>query len=480
MAPTKKEDPNWDAEDARNSVIRWVALPIANAMGPNVHDPRSGEVLSAHVIFWNDLLAYMERAYFIQAGSADKRVTQLPLSDDVVGELIRSTVTHEIGHTLGLRHNNRASTAYTVKNLRDPVFMNNNGTNASIMSYGRFNSVAQPKDGVTSFVPKLGPYDFFAIEWGYKPLGKKDANEEFAELDMMAARQLKEPLLTFGGEDTAAFLDPDVLTENIGKERIEATKLSLASLERAAGRLIPATTKLGEDYDVLQETYYQLITQRAQYIGSVVKLIGGVRETRYLGGRGGDTFVRTTPREQQAAIKFLLDDALTTPKWLTDPRVLNRISMINATGPVVNAQKYILGEMLQPIRFKVMEDAESLTPGSGMTANDYLTRVQKSVFREAAQPNPKVDIYRRELQREYIEHLKIFSGEVQRFKSFSMLISSLLTELTMDLRPAAMQGMKDLKSELSAAEQRATDKPTRLHFAQLARELDKILKIRGS
>lgn len=480
LAPTKTEDPQWDAEDARHSVIRWVALPIANAMGPSILDPRTGEVLSAHVIFWNDLLAFLGRSYFIQAGSSDQRVTQLPLSDEVMGELLRASVTHEIGHTLGLRHNNRASTAYRVKDLRNPSFMNSNGTNASIMSYGRFNSVAQPKDGVTSFVPKLGPYDFFAIEWGYKPLGKKDANDEIAELDKMAARQLTEPLLLFGGEDVAAFLDPDVLTENIGKERVESTKLSLSSLERAAARLIPATTRLGEDYDVLQETYYQLITQRAQYIGSVVKIIGGVRETRYLGGRGGDTFVRTTPKEQQAAIKFLLDDALTTPKWLTDPRVLNRISIINATGPVVDAQKYILSEMLQPIRFKVMEDAESLAPGSGMTANHYLNRVQKSVFREAAQHHPKVDIYRRELQREFIEHLKTFSGDVQKFKSLNMLISSMLTELTMDLRPAAIQGMKDLRAELTAAELRTSDKPTRLHFAQLARELDKILKIRGS
>jgi Met-zincin/Domain of unknown function (DUF5117)/Domain of unknown function (DUF5118) len=483
-APTKAEDPDWDAEDARYSVIRWVALPVQNAMGPHVNDPRSGEVISAHVVFWHDILKLMEQLYFVQAGTADKRVNTLPLSDELMGELLRYVAAHEVGHTLGLRHNHRASSAYSVRQLRDPAFTNSHGTVASIMAYGRFNSVAQPSDGVTSFVPKIGPYDNFAIEWGYKPLhdnalNKKTAEAEIAELDLMAARQIDDPLLRFGGEDMAATFDPEVLTENIGRERIDATKLSMASLERAAARLIPATTRLGEDYTTLQSTYRMLISQRFNYLSSVVKQIGGVRENRFLGGRGGDSFTRTTPKEQKAAIRYLLDDALITPKWLTDPAVLNRIRVFDVAAPVITTQNQILTSMMSPLRFRLLEDAEMVKHGSGMEANQYLATIQSGVFRELKTAKPVVDVYRRELQRAYIEQLKGFSGETQRINNANAAQAFMTSDISIDLRPAAIQSLKDLKRDLTSARPNVVDQPTRLHIAQLDREITQILRIRG-
>ncbi len=169
-APDRSEDPTWDPEDARWSVIRWVAEPIANAMGPNVHDPRSGEVISAHIIFWHDVVKLSQLWYFVQCTAVDSRARKLPLPDELTGELLRYIAAHEVGHTLGLRHNHRASQAYSIKQLRDPAFTAKHGSVASIMSYGRFNYVAQPEDGVKHLIPVIAPYDYFAIDWGYRPI----------------------------------------------------------------------------------------------------------------------------------------------------------------------------------------------------------------------------------------------------------------------------------------------------------------------
>src|SRR5262249_1262107 len=156
-APSKAEDPNWDAEDARYSVIRWVADPTQNAMGPHVHDPRSGEVISAHIIFWHDIVKLTQLWYFVQCSPLDERCKKLPLPDELTGELLRYVSAHEVGHTLGLRHNHRASGAYTINQLRDPKFTEKHGSVASIMSYGRFNYVAQPEDKVKQLLPVIAP-----------------------------------------------------------------------------------------------------------------------------------------------------------------------------------------------------------------------------------------------------------------------------------------------------------------------------------
>ena len=286
-------------------MIRWVAFKMENAMGPHVHDPRSGEIISAKMVLWHDVLKLIEDWYFVQCGALDSRARKLPLPEEMIGEGLRYVVAHETGHQLGLRHNHKASSAYTVKELRSPGFVEKNGTTSSIMSYGRFNYVAQPEDGVKGLLPRIGPYDFFAIEWGYKPLPEAESPEaEKPILDRMAARQIKNPWLQFGGEDGPALIDPTVKTESIGSDSIEATALGMKNLSRVIEQLVPGTTKLGEDYMALKNMYEAVLDHWHRWMGSVVKIVGGVVETRTLGGRGEESFKRVPERNRRGLFSF--------------------------------------------------------------------------------------------------------------------------------------------------------------------------------
>jgi hypothetical protein len=405
-APSEHEDPSWDPEDARHSVIRWVAEPTQNAMGPNVHDPRSGEIISSHIIFWHDIVKLVQLWYFVQCGGSDARVTRLPLPDEVIGDALRYVCCHEVGHTLGLRHNHRASQAFTVAQLRDAKFTDAHGTVASIMSYGRFNYVAQPEDKVRSYLPKLGPYDLFAIDWGYRPIQAKSPEDERVTLDGWASRQVKEPWLRFGGEDGPATVDPSVLTENIGSDVFEATLLGLKNLDRVLDKLVAATTRTGEDFTLLQEAYQAILRHRAGWFGAVEKQVGGVLENRILGGREGMSFVRIPAEQQQKAVKFLLEHAFQTPKKLLSPAIVNRFKYASVAADIMSQQKTLLTGLLSGRRFHLLMDAEVVNHQKTYTALQFLNDVQDGVWSELRLEQPAVDTIRRGLQRTYLEHLK--------------------------------------------------------------------------
>jgi hypothetical protein len=481
-APTAEEDPTWDPEDARWSVIRWVANTTQNAMGPNFHDPRSGEILSAHVIFWHDILKLNQLWYFVQCSALDKRAQKLPMPDEVVGELMRYVTCHEIGHTLGLRHNHRASQAYSIQQLRDPVFTATHGSVASIMSYGRFNYVAQPEDKVVKLLPVLGPYDVFAIEWGYKAIpGVKRPEDEIAKLDEWASRQIKEPWLRFGGEDGPASVDPTVLTENIGSDPVQATAMGLKNINRVLDHLMSATTFKGEDYALLEEAYAAILTHQRAWYGAVVKRVGGVNEQRSLGGRGDLTFQRVPKYQQKEAVLFLLDHAFTPPKRMLNPAIISQFRHSGVANDVLAMQKTLLQSLLTSARMNRLFDAEVLDPNDAYTVVELVGDLQGGLWSELTAEHPKIEPMRRELQRDYLDILK---------KEFDKTAPAAAGagapgagpvgkkdqgDRVSELRSVARSSLRELSRKIAAAIPKVTDVATLAHLEDVQSEIEAVL-----
>jgi len=507
-APTEKEDPTWDPEDVRYNVIRWTPSGRQNAMGPAVVDPRSGEVISSHAIFWHDVLRLAETWYFTQAAASDPRAQRLPLPDDLMGELLQYIATHEVGHALGLRHNFKAAAAVSVAELRDPKWTARWGTSASIMSYARFNYVAQPGDGA-NLIPKFGPYDYFAIDWGYREFhSEMTCDDEWPMLDALAAHQAEDPMLRFGGEDSAAIADPTISTNVIGSDPIAAAELGLRNVDRIAGFLVPATTQKGQGYTLLADKYLALVGQRHRELAYVSRLVGGIEETRYQAGRGGPPFTSVPPERQRQAVRFLVENAFSAPSALMNPDVLRRIQPSGGSEALTGSATDLMRGLVDPDVFQRMAEASAVAQ-TRYVGVDLLTDLNDGLFSELDADKPKVSLFRRDLQRNYLTVLLSAAGVVRdpirsstAIDSESNYADSGSISVSMQKRDAARSvyspladladqyrrgsgrpseyrssiraGVAQLYQKIDAAIQKVDDTETLLHLRELRAELSQV------
>lgn len=448
-APTEKEDPNWSPEDARYSVIRWAPLPIENAMGPSTVDPRSGEIINAHIIMWHNVLKLGIDWYFAQAAAADKRAQRLPFPDDLTGEILRFVVAHEVGHTLGLQHNGKSSGMVPVKNLRDAAWTKANGTAGSIMDYARFNYVAQPGDGANLF-PLVGPYDKFAIKWGYQQVsGAYNPSDETRILDALAAEQVRNPLLRF--YDNFNSYDPTSMSEALGDDAVNASTYGVKNLQRIMGFVQPASTKLGEDYSELERLYGAVFGQYSLYVSHVTQMVGGVIQTDYRAGRGGDVFVPLEKSRQKAAVGWLMANVIETPNWLVPKSILAKLAPTGAQNRILAAQNRVFNGLWNQARISRMLDNEINNGSSAYSVAEMLADVRKSVWRELGDASPKISVYRRAMQRAYV----------------SSTIGRLATP-TSELRGYAFSELQMQRAAIKAASAKTTDPITKQHLGDLA------------
>jgi hypothetical protein len=399
-APDPEDDPDWDVEDARISSIRWLPSDIENAFGPQVHDPRSGEILSADVRMYHNVQKLVRDWYFVQASPCDPRAQTLPLPDDLEGELIRFVVAHEVGHSLGFPHNMKASSSYSIEQLRNPEWTKKNGTAPSIMDYARYNYVAQPGDGA-GLMPKVGPYDAFAVNWGYRQFPK--GADEKAELEKLVKVQIDQPMFRFG--DPNSGVDSTQQTEDLGSNAVEATKLGLRNLERVAGYLVKATSKPGKNYDLLSDEYDSLLGQWSREMGHVGNVVAGVQEINLYYGDASQRFFPNPADYQQQAVSFLLDHALATPTNFIGQDIVSRITAEGTAQRVLSAQTAVLRNLISSQRIDRLGEIEQTSTNAAYSPTKLFSDLRDGLFRELSGKTVDIDLYRRNLQRSYIDML---------------------------------------------------------------------------
>ncbi len=461
-----KDDPDWSPEDARYSVIRWLPSTIENASGPHIHDPRTGEILESDIQFYHNVMNLARNWYFVQVGPLDPRAHKLPLPDDLMGELIRYVVAHEVGHTLGFQHNMKASSMYEMQKVRDPEWVRKMGHTPTLMDYSRFNYVAQPEDKipVEDLIPKIGPYDKWATMWGYKPIpDAKSPDDELKTLDQWARAQDKTPWLRFSTARSRG-ADPGELTEAVGDaDAVAATTLGMKNLERVAGMLVSATsTRQGEAFDDLEQVYGRVLGQWRLEMGHVAQIVGGYHSQQKHIGQQGVIFQPIPKAKQKEAVSFLNQNAFVTPIWLLDPEILRRIESSGALERVKTVQSGLLSQLMQSARFTRLVEQEAMDEVGSYRPVDFLADVRGGIWKELSGTGAvKIDAYRRNLQRAYLDLMdERLNGRAP---------------VTDDQRPFFRGELRSLESVLTGAIARTRDRATRMHLEDARDQVASIL-----
>ena len=474
--PTKEQDPDWAPEDARYSVIRYFPSPIENAYGPAIHDPRTGEILESDIGWFHNVLKLQTGWFFAQAVS-DPRSRRLPYSDSLMGLLISTVAAHEFGHTIGFPHNMRASNAYPVDSLRSKAFCAKYGTAPSIMDYARYNYIAQPGDDV-DVIPKVGPYDHFAVRWGYKPIiDAKNADDEQRTLHAWAKETETNKMFRFG-EQQWRTVDPTSQMEDLGDDPVKAGQYGVANLKRAMGYLYDATFEEGKNFTLLSEAYDDVFGQWRREMGHCANVIGGIEiEEKVFGSTKGPIYTPVAKQRQKDALAFLGEQVFTTPTWLIDEKVTTLLQATGNVNRLSSTQASLLTTVLSNDKLKRMLEVEGRASMDVYPLNELLDDVEKLVFTELTSRAP-VDYYRRNLQRSYVTELinktmpPAAANNGDPFAAFFRGPNA----YDSDIRSLSRAHLSALQKKLSSG---GGDPVTKAHYEDLVLEIKRALTTEG-
>lgn len=477
-----EKDSTMNLEDARFSVIRYFASDVENAYGPNEADPRTGEILTSNIGWYHNVMKLLHDWYMIQTAAVDPRARKMRFDDSLMGTLIRFVSSHEIGHTLGLRHNMGSSSQTPVEKLRDKAWVEANGHTASIMDYARFNYVAQPEDNISpkGLYPRIGPYDNWAIQWGYKNIpDTKTAEDDKKVLNRWIIDSLRaNPRLWFGGESLN--FDPRSQTEDLSDNSVKASEYGILNLKKIIVQLPSWTKEEADTYENLEDMYIQLVGQFSRYMNHVSKNVGGIYETFKSVEQPGDIYEPTPKSIQVQAVSFLQKQLFETPYWLLDKNILNKISSPASSELVSNTQSSVLNSLLSSsrlFRMEAMSDRFGKTIAYG--PDDLVTSLEKGLWKELSNPQQAIDPFRRNLQKQYVDDLFNLMNPPQPSLPAG-LPRGLIILFSADIKntdiPSIARGhLVSLRNRIVAASNASTDKLSKYHLLDIAERIKQAL-----
>jgi len=436
--PSPEEDPDFSPEDVRYSTVRYVASTTRNATGPSVSDPRTGEIIESDIIWYHNHLRSYRNRYLLETGAANPKARTLDTPEEEIGEMIRRVIAHEVGHALGLPHNMKASAAYPVDSLRSGTFTQKMGIATTIMDYARYNYIAQPGDENIRFVRQLGPYDDYAIEWGYSYFPGETSETEKVSLKKIVDAKSMNPIYMFGSGGN----DPDTQTENIGDDPVKASDYGLKNLKLVAKNLDEWTTSEGQSYEDLKELYNELLGVYRRYIYHVIKLIGGINETLMVKGQENIPYKNVSAAAQRCALAFLDQNLWSTQYWLLESSLVSKIQQEGGLERFQNLQYSALNRILSVERLNRMLSAGSTLEGEGLSPDELLEQIHSRLL-DSKTP---LDDSKMTLQIRFAERIKMLSNEKKLNPSLKATLEATQNRLHKKAKKRAKSGTRKEKN----------------------------------
>ena len=474
--PSPEEDPDWDPEDVRYSVVRWSASLTRNAQGPSTSDPRTGEIIESDIVWYHNHMRSYRNWLVVQTGAANPGARSLPVSDELMAEAMEQVITHEIGHAIGLPHNMVASSAFPVDSLRSRSFASRMGVAPTIMDYARQNYIAQPGDGLRpeDFLRRIGPYDHYSVSWGYRIIpGAETPEDERETLDRWIVERAHDRMFKYLPQGGLGVSDPRAQTEDMGDDPVRASTYGMANLRRIVPNLVAWTTSPGEDYADLAEVYGEALSQWNRYVGHVLNLVAGVHVDLKTADQGGVVYDPLPKERQQEAVAWLAREAFVAPLWLNEPEILSRIGPGDAGFRELSGrQASVLNRLLDPRRMDMLVEIEATSPATAYPLVEFLDDVRNAIWSELTEA-PAINGYRRALQRAYVDRMRYLMEEEPTSNPFQGAAPDLDRS---DIRPLVRAQLVDLRDDVESAERRMRHRVTEAHLQDVLSRIDDILR----